>query len=104
MAIGAIAAFALVHIAGVKFGMRLITPVTRAQDRPGPWAHARGAGERSWILVTFRAVRGSPAGAPPLFGALAGAFVSAFFSFGGWWEVTKIAGEVRIRLARFRGH
>ncbi len=26
---------------------------------------------------------------------LAGAFVSAFFSFGGWWEVTKVAGEVR---------
>ena len=36
-----------------------------------------------------------PAGAPPLAGAVAGAFVAAFFSFGGWWEVTKIAGEVR---------
>ena len=34
-------------------------------------------------------------GAPPLLGAVAGAFVAAFFSFGGWWEVTKIAGEVR---------
>jgi APA family basic amino acid/polyamine antiporter len=33
-------------------------------------------------------------GAPPLAGAVAGAFVAAFFSFGGWWEVTKIAGEV----------
>lgn len=31
----------------------------------------------------------------PLGVGLAGAFVSAFFSFGGWWEVTKIAGEVR---------
>jgi APA family basic amino acid/polyamine antiporter len=28
-------------------------------------------------------------------GALAGGFVSAFFSFGGWWEASKIAGEVR---------
>jgi basic amino acid/polyamine antiporter, APA family len=26
---------------------------------------------------------------------VAGAFVAAFFSFGGWWEVTRIAGEVR---------
>ena len=34
-------------------------------------------------------------GAPLLGGAVAGAFVAAFFSFGGWWEVTKIAGEVR---------
>jgi APA family basic amino acid/polyamine antiporter len=31
----------------------------------------------------------------PLMAAVAGAFVSAFFTFGGWWEVTKIAGEVR---------
>ena len=34
-------------------------------------------------------------GAPALAAALAGALVAAFFSFGGWWEVTKIAGEVR---------
>lgn len=31
----------------------------------------------------------------PLFPALAGGFVSAFFSYGGWWEASKIAGEVR---------
>jgi basic amino acid/polyamine antiporter, APA family len=35
------------------------------------------------------------AGSEPLFGAIAGATVSAFFSFGGWWEAGKIAGEVR---------
>jgi APA family basic amino acid/polyamine antiporter len=34
-------------------------------------------------------------GSAPLFGAVAGATVSAFFSFGGWWEAGKIAGEVR---------
>jgi APA family basic amino acid/polyamine antiporter len=34
-------------------------------------------------------------GSEPLFGAIAGATVSAFFSFGGWWEAAKIAGEVR---------
>jgi APA family basic amino acid/polyamine antiporter len=26
---------------------------------------------------------------------LAAAFINAFFSFGGWWEVTKVAGEVK---------
>lgn len=30
-----------------------------------------------------------------LFAAIAGAIVSAFFSFGGWWEAGKLAGEVR---------
>ena len=95
MAIGAIAMFALVHIAGVKFGMRLITAVTVLKialvltltlaalaTSAGSWSHFDPFIERR-------------AGAPPLLGAVAGAFVSAFFSFGGWWEVTKMAGEVR---------
>jgi basic amino acid/polyamine antiporter, APA family len=43
-------------------------------------------------LVPFAARR---AGSDPLFGAIVGAIVSAFFSFGGWWEAGKIAGEVR---------
>jgi len=34
-------------------------------------------------------------GFEPIFAAIAGATVSAFFSFGGWWEAGKIAGEVR---------
>jgi APA family basic amino acid/polyamine antiporter len=36
-----------------------------------------------------------PTGSEPIFAAIAGATVSAFFSFGGWWEAGKIAGEVR---------
>jgi basic amino acid/polyamine antiporter, APA family len=34
-------------------------------------------------------------GSLPLVPALGGAMVGAFFSFGGWWDVTKISGEVR---------
>jgi basic amino acid/polyamine antiporter, APA family len=34
-------------------------------------------------------------GSDPLFPAIVGGVVSAFFSFGGWWEASKIAGEVR---------
>jgi APA family basic amino acid/polyamine antiporter len=34
-------------------------------------------------------------GSEPIFAAVAGATMSAFFSFGGWWEAGKIAGEVR---------
>ena len=34
-------------------------------------------------------------GSEALLPAIAGAIVSAFFSFGGWWEASKIAGEVR---------
>jgi basic amino acid/polyamine antiporter, APA family len=34
-------------------------------------------------------------GSDPLAGAITGGIVSAFFSFGGWWEAGKIAGDVR---------
>jgi basic amino acid/polyamine antiporter, APA family len=34
-------------------------------------------------------------GSPALGGALAGALIAAFFSFGGWWDVSKLAGEVK---------
>jgi basic amino acid/polyamine antiporter, APA family len=34
-------------------------------------------------------------GSDPLLGAVAGASISAFFCFGGWWEAGKIAGQVR---------
>jgi APA family basic amino acid/polyamine antiporter len=34
-------------------------------------------------------------GAGPLLPAIGGAIVAAFFSLGGWWDVAKLAGEVR---------
>ena len=34
-------------------------------------------------------------GSEPLVGALIGGMIAAFFSLGGWWDVSKIAGEVR---------
>jgi APA family basic amino acid/polyamine antiporter len=55
------------------------------------WAFGFGRG--SWAnFVPFVAQR---VGSLPLGPALASAMVAAFFSFGGWWDVTKIAGEVR---------
>jgi APA family basic amino acid/polyamine antiporter len=55
------------------------------------WAFAPGAGELSHFAPVF--ARRPDAG--PLVPALAGALVLAFFSFGGWWEAAKLAGEVR---------
>ena len=50
--------------------------------RLGSWSH----------FVPFVAQR---PGSAPLLPALAGALVAAFYSFGGWWDVGKIAGEVK---------
>ena len=94
-AVAAIAVLALVHMAGVRPGTRLLAAlavlklaligglVLLALASPsGDWSHFAPFVERR-------------AGAPPLAPALGGALIAAFFSFGGWWEVTKIAGEVR---------
>jgi basic amino acid/polyamine antiporter, APA family len=95
LAVGAIALLAFVHVLGVRPGARLLTALSALKialvlgivlvafgSHAGDWAH----------FVPFDDRR---AGAPPFWGALAGAFVAVFFTFGGWWEVTKIAGEVR---------
>ena len=36
-----------------------------------------------------------PPDSGPLFGALAGGIVGAFFAFAGWWDLNKVAGEIR---------
>jgi len=55
------------------------------------WALAFGLG--SWSnFIPFMAQR---PGSLPLGSALGAAVVGAFFSFGGWWDVSKIAGEIR---------
>jgi APA family basic amino acid/polyamine antiporter len=55
------------------------------------WALAAGGGSLANLLPLAE----RRAGSGPLFPAIAGAVVSAFFSFGGWWEAGKLAGEIR---------
>jgi basic amino acid/polyamine antiporter, APA family len=55
------------------------------------WALVSGHAHAANLLpVTVRRP-----GSDSLFPAIAGGVMSAFFSFGGWWEASKIAGEVR---------
>jgi basic amino acid/polyamine antiporter, APA family len=55
------------------------------------WGFSMGHGDWS-NLSPFWTQR---PGSDPLLNALAGALVASFFSFGGWWDVSKIAGETR---------
>ena len=66
----------------LKLALLVLLVVWAAVFRLGSWSN----------FVPFVAQR---AGSDPLMLALGGAMVAAFFSFGGWWDVTKIAGEVR---------
>jgi APA family basic amino acid/polyamine antiporter len=55
------------------------------------WAMASHAGRFSNMVPLVDRRPGSP----PLLQAVAGATMAAFFSFGGWWDASKLAGEVR---------
>ena len=95
VAVGAVVALAAVNIAGVRAGAWLLRWLTAVKlgllAALLAWGFASGLGEWS-NFAPFAAQR---AGSAPLLGALAGAFVAAFFSFGGWWDLSKLAGEVR---------
>lgn len=55
------------------------------------WAFLSGHASMANVLpLTMRR-----AGSDPIVDGIAGATISAFFCFGGWWEAGKIAGEVK---------
>ena len=95
IAIGTIFLLAAINIAGLRFGSGLMQWLTALKlgalgllavlalvTRAGQWSN----------FVPFVAQR---PGSDPLPGALAPALVGAFFAFGGWWEISKLAGEAR---------
>jgi APA family basic amino acid/polyamine antiporter len=96
----AVAVAAVLILAGVNVvGLRLGAAVIR-------WLTAFKLGALLAIVVLAVALqRGDAAhflplvaqrpSSDPLPGALAGALVGAFFAFGGWWEISKLAGEAR---------
>jgi|HubBroStandDraft_6_1064221.scaffolds.fasta_scaffold10580_3 APA family basic amino acid/polyamine antiporter len=69
-------------ITWLKFAVLATLTVWALVFRLGSWSN----------FVPFVAQR---PGAMPLAPALGAAVVGAFFSFGGWWDAAKIAGEVR---------
>lgn len=95
VAVAAILALAMVNILGVRLGARLMQGITAfklgALALIAVLALALGAGRWS-NFIPFVAQR---PGSDPLPGALAPAFVGAFFAFGGWWEIGKLTGEAR---------
>ncbi len=69
-------------ITWLKLGVLGLLTVWALVFRLGSWSN----------FIPFVAQR---PGSMPLMAGLAVALVGAFYSFGGWWEVSKIAGEVR---------
>jgi APA family basic amino acid/polyamine antiporter len=93
-------AFILLTLGALNFaGTRLSSGVMTALN----WFKiAVLTGLVGWALVSGQAtianlvpIAGRRAGSDLLTGAIAGAAISAFFCFGGWWEAGKIAGDVQ---------
>ena len=66
----------------LKLGLLLLLIVWGFTFQLGSWSN-------------FEPLVAQRTGSEPLIGALAGGLVGAFFSFGGWWDLSKLAGEVR---------
>src|SRR2546425_164575 len=95
IAIGSILAIAAVNIVGLRLGSGLMQGLTAlklgALAVIAVLAFSLHAGSWSNFVPFFAQHPGSD----PLPGALAPALVGAFFAFGGWWEISKLAGEAR---------
>jgi APA family basic amino acid/polyamine antiporter len=95
VAVAVIVTLAGINVVGVRIGAGFVRWLT--WFKLGAIAAivllAVALGRGDWgNLVPFVAQR---AGSPGLPGAFAPALVGAFFAFGGWWEVSKLAGEAK---------
>lgn len=95
LALALIVALAAVNVRGVKLGGRLVSWLTAAKLALLLFIALWGFGMRLGDWANFTPFIAQRTGSAPLFAALAGALVSAFFSFGGWWDLSKLGGEVR---------
>ncbi len=95
IALVAIWATAMANMAGLRVSARLLGALTimKLVALGLIVLTAFGLGAGNWShLVPFAARRD---GAPPLGNALAAGLVGLFFSFGGFWEASRMAGEIR---------
>jgi APA family basic amino acid/polyamine antiporter len=97
VAIGTILLLAVVNCLGVRLGAGVIRALTLTKlgllAFMAAWAFGRGLGDWGNFLPFVE--RHPVADPEPLGMALAIGMMSGFFSFGGWWDVSKTAGEVR---------
>lgn len=91
LAIGAVLFFGTINILGARVGANFLQLLTVLKIGTLVFIVLYGfvGGFGDWS--NFRPFVSMPADP---FGAFAGGLVGAFFAFAGWWEVTRIAGEV----------
>jgi basic amino acid/polyamine antiporter, APA family len=95
VAISTIVLLAIMNIRGLRLGARLVRWLTVLKIGLLAFILIWGFGLRLGSWSNFTPFVAQRANSAPLMAAFAGGVVAAFFSFGGWWDVAKMAGEVR---------
>jgi APA family basic amino acid/polyamine antiporter len=94
-AIAAIWLLAIVNVSGINVSARVMTGMTALKLAALAGITTLAFTSGSGSSTHFDPVWPRRTGAPPIGEAIALASVAAFFSFGGFWEASRVAGEVR---------
>ena len=95
VAIATIAFVAAINIRGVRLGAGFVRVLTFLKLGLLAFVVLWGVGFQLGDWSNFSPFVARRADVVPLFEALAGALVLGFFSFAGWWDLGKLAGEVK---------
>ena len=95
LAIVTIIAVALINIRGVRLGANFVRFLTVLKLGLLAFVFLWGVGFQLGDWSNFTPFTTRSANSVSLAGALAGGLLGAFFSFAGWWDLGKLAGEVR---------
>jgi basic amino acid/polyamine antiporter, APA family len=95
LAIGTIIATALINIRGVRLGAWFVRALMFLKLGLLAFVILWGIGFQLGNWSNFTPFVARHSNSPPLLGALAVGLVGAFFSFAGWWDLGKLAGEVK---------
>ncbi|HYN24988.1 MAG TPA: amino acid permease [Pyrinomonadaceae bacterium] len=94
LAIATIILVALINIRGVRLGAWFVRTLMFLKLGLLAFVFLWGFGFQLGNWSNFTPFVAQRANSAPLLGALAGGLLGAFFSFAGWWDLSKVAGEV----------
>jgi APA family basic amino acid/polyamine antiporter len=95
LAIVTIAIVAIINIRGVRLGAGFVRILTFLKLGLLAFVFLWGFGFQLGDWSNFTPFVAQRPNSAPLLGALAAGLIGAFFSFAGWWDLGKLAGEVR---------
>jgi APA family basic amino acid/polyamine antiporter len=95
LAIVTIIAIALINIRGLRLGAWFVRTMMFLKLGLLAFIFLWGVGFQLGDWSNFTPFVARRANSAPLLAALAGGLVGAFFSFAGWWDLGKLAGEVK---------